>query len=224
LLLNSDTLVRPGAVRALVLFLDNHPQAGIAGSRLEDIDGTVQRSAFQFHTIATELARGLRFGPVSKLLTPQLTAPLVTDRPFAADWVAGAALMIRRAVFDTAGLLDEGYFLYREDVDFCLQAKRAGWSCWYVPESRVIHLVGRSTGVTDSRQRKRRPAYWFQSRRRYFLKNHGPLYAAVADVVFAVAFGVWRVRRRIQRHPDMDPPCYLQDFIRHSVLACGFRR
>jgi N-acetylglucosaminyl-diphospho-decaprenol L-rhamnosyltransferase len=224
LLLNSDTLVQPGAVGTLVQFLDEHPQAGIAGSRLQALDGTAQHSALRFPTIATELAGGLRFGPVSRLLAPWHRQPPATERPSEADWVAGAACMVRRTVFETVGLLDEGYFLYREDVDFCLQARRAGWRCWYVPESRVVHLGGRSTGVFDPRQRQRRPAYWFQSRRRYFLKNHGWLYAAAADAVFATGFALWRIRRPIQRRPDRDPPRYLEDFLRHSVLVWGLCR
>ncbi len=77
--------------------------------------------------------------------------------------------MVRREVFDAVGLLDDGYFMYFEEVDFCLKASRAGWPCWYVPASRVVHLVGQSSGVTDaSPAAKRRPRYWFDARTRYF--------------------------------------------------------
>lgn len=74
---------------------------------------------------------------------------------------------------DCVPTVGEEYFLYYEETDFCLQAKRAGWSCWRVPESRVMHMAGQSTGVTTPGARKRLPQYWFESRRRYFIKNHG---------------------------------------------------
>jgi hypothetical protein len=219
LLLNPDTIVRPGALRVLVDFMDDRLEVGIAGSRLEDPDGTPQCSAFRFHTIWSELDSGLRLGVVSKLLARSIVAPPVSEVACQTDWVAGASAIVRREVFNTVGLLDEGYFLYYEELDFCFQARQANWSCWYVPESRVVHLVGQSSGVTDTKSLpKRRPQYWFDSRRRYFLKNHGWLYAAIADLVWAVSFALWRVRRRLQGKPDLDPPHLLTDFLRQSVL------
>lgn len=222
LLLNPDTIVRPGALKALVDFMDSHPDVGIAGSRLEDPDGTPQRSAFRFHSILSELDFGLRLGIVTKLLSNWVVAPPVSDEVGQTDWVAGASMIVRREVFETAGLMDEEYFMYYEEMDFCLQAKKAGWSCWYVPPSHVVHLVGQSSGVTDTkRPPKRLPQYWFDSRRRYFLKNHGWLYAAVADAAWASGFALWRLRRIIQRKPDPDPPNYLGDFLRNSVFLKG---
>ena len=157
LLLNPDTLVRPGAIRALLEFMDAHPDAGIAGSRLEDPDGTPQRSAFRFHTVRGELEAGLRLGFVSKLLHRHVVAPPVPagEEPVRTDWVAGASMIVRRAVFEQAGLMDEGYFMYFEEVDFCLRAARKGWPCWYVPASRIVHLVGQSSGVTDTKRANR---------------------------------------------------------------------
>jgi GT2 family glycosyltransferase len=131
-------------------------------------------------------------------------------------------MIIRREVFEAAGLMDEEYFMYYEEMDFCLQAKKAGWSCWYVPQSRVVHLVGQSSGVTDTkRPPKRLPQYLFDSRRRYFIKNYGWLYAALADHAWASSFVLWRLRRVIQRKPDNDPPKFFGDFLRNSVLFRG---
>lgn len=219
LLLNPDTVVHPGAIPALLEFMEKHPQTGIAGSRLEDPDGTPQRSAFRFHTILSELEGGTRLGMVSQLLSPWIVAPPVSDTPCQTDWVAGASMMIRREVFEQAGLLDEGYFMYYEEMDFCLQARQAGWECWYVPQSRVVHLVGQSSGVTDTkRPAKRMPQYWFDSRRRYFLKNYGWLYLMLADACWTGGFALWRLRRGIQGKPDPDPPQFLQDFFRNSAF------
>lgn len=222
LLLNPDTTVRPGALKALADFMDEHPEVGIAGSRLEEPDGTPQQSAFRFPSLLSELDFGLRLGVVSNLLSKWAVAPPVSQFPCQTDWVAGASAIVRRQVFEAIGLLDEGYFMYYEETDFCLQAKKAGWNCWYVPQSRVVHLVGQSSGVTDTkRPPKRLPGYWFDSRRRYFLKNRGWLYAALADAAWASGFALWRVRRLIQGKPDCDPPKLLGDFLRNSIFLKG---
>jgi N-acetylglucosaminyl-diphospho-decaprenol L-rhamnosyltransferase len=220
LLLNPDTVVRPGAVRTLAEFLEKHPHVGIAGSRLEDPDGTPQRSAFRFPGVASELEDGLRLGLVSRLLRRRMVAPPVRDDAHPTDWVAGASMLVRREVFEAVGLMDERYFLYFEEVDFCLQARRAGWPCWYVPASRVVHLVGQASGVTDvKRPAKRRPRYWFESRSRYFRRNHGRLYKALSDAAWVCGYALWRARRRLQRKPDTDPPGLLWDFIRFNFLS-----
>ncbi|WP_445244288.1 glycosyltransferase family 2 protein [Microcoleus sp. OTE_8_concoct_300] len=222
LLLNPDTIVRPGALKALVDFMETHPDAGIAGSRLEDPDGTPQESAFRFHTLASEFDFGWRLGPLSKLLKNWAAVPPLSQEICQTDWVAGASMIVRREVFEKIGLMDEAYFMYCEEMDFCLQANKAGWSCWYVPESRVVHLVGQSSGVTDTKAApKRMPTYWFDSRRRYFIKNYGFLYTALTDVCWASGFAAWRVRRAVQGKPDRDPPNYLKDFLLNSVFFKG---
>jgi hypothetical protein len=222
LLLNPDTIVRPGAIKALVDFMNEHPDVGIAGSRLEDPDGTPQYSAFRFHTVFSELDYGLRLGIVSKLLTRWNATLPISEHACQTDWVAGASMLIRREVFETAGLMDEEYFMYYEEMDFCLQAKKAGWNCWYVPQSHVVHLVGQSSGVTDTKRApKRLPQYWFDSRRRYFVKNYGWLYTALADASWASGFALWSLRRVIQRKPDDEPPKLLSDFLRNSVFFKG---
>ncbi len=222
LLLNPDTVIRPGAVAKLIDFMQQNLKAGIAGSRLEDPDGTPQRSAFRFPTTRSELDDGLRLGLVSRLLVNACIAPPIRDDQHQTDWVAGASMIVRRQVFTDAGLMDEGYFMYYEEVDFCLRALRAGWPCFYVPDSRVVHLVGQASGVTVKNTRpKRRPDYWFDSRRRYFVKNHGLIHAATTDAAWALGYATYRLRRLIQRKPDTDPPKLLYDFIRHSVLLKG---
>ncbi len=223
-LLNSDTVVYPGAIKELTDFLDNHPKAGIAGSRLEDSDGGLQHASFQFHSILTELDGGFSLGLISKLLRPWVKGyGSHPDTATLTDWVSGASIMIRREVFTDVGLMDESYFLYYEETDFCLQAKRAGWECWHVPSSRIIHFEGATTGVSQSaRQNKRRPKYWFDSRRRYFLKNHGALYAAFADLVWLIGFGTWRLRNLIQRKADTHPQHFWRDSLMNSVFVRGF--
>jgi hypothetical protein len=222
LLLNADTLVRPGAFRALVDFMDTHPDVGVAGSRLEWPDGSQQSSPFRFHGIVSELDRGLRLGVVSKLVSRWLPCLPAPNDASQVDWVSGASMLIRKTVIDRIGPLDEGLYTYFDDIDYCLNAKRAGWQTWYVPQSRIIHLEGASTGIVANSP-KRRPAYWFQARRRFFLKNYGALYTLLADAAFLCGFALWRLRRRVQGKPDTDPPHMLADALRHSVFVTGFR-
>lgn len=224
-LLNNDTLVEPGSVERLVNFLEENPSAGLCGSRLVYPDGESQRAARRTIGVLSELEAYARLGVVSKLLRPWLVAPQdESDQPRTCGWLPGASLMIRREVIEKVGLLDEDLYTYFDDVDYCLRARRAGWSTWYVPESRIVHLVGRTTGITDHSQRpKRRPEYWFWARRHYFLKNFGPLYAVLADLAAASGLIIWKARNFIGRRPDCDPPHLLGDLLRHSVLATGFR-
>lgn len=219
-LLNPDTLVHEGALLELVAYLDAHPNVGIVGSRLEERDGTPQRSAFRFPTAAGEFEGGMRLGLLTSLLAGVVVAPPVVNECVPVDWVCGASMMVRHQVFDAIGFLDDGYFMYFEELDFCLRARKAGWPCVYVPASRVVHLVGQASGIGQKTAgiAKRLPTYWFDSRRRYFVKNHGIAYAALADLCFATGFAMWRVRRIIQGKPDLDPEGMLGDFIRNSVL------
>jgi N-acetylglucosaminyl-diphospho-decaprenol L-rhamnosyltransferase len=126
-------------------------------------------------------------------------------------------------MLEQIGLLDEGLYTYFDDIDICLRAERAGWETWLVPESKIIHYCGASTQVTSTTVTKRIPAYWHQARRRYFLKNHGALYTMMVDAAFILGYAAWRLRRRIQRKPDADPPNMLMDSIRHSVFCTGFK-
>lgn len=224
-LLNPDTVVHDGALIELTDFLEKTPDAGVAGSRLEDPDGTPQRSAFRFPTVLGEFEHGVRFGPVSKLLSRRVTAPPVPegDAPVPAEWMAGASLLVRREVFDRIGLMDEDYFMYFEEVDFLKRAAAAGFERWYVPQSRVVHLVGQASGVTVKGSTKRKPAYWFESRRRYVARHLGLLRGSLADLAWAGGFASHRLRRLVQRKPDSDPQHLLGDFLKHSLPARGFR-
>jgi GT2 family glycosyltransferase len=212
LLLNPDTVVQQGAVVSLCDFLEAHPNAGLVGSRLEDPDGTPQASAFRFPGIISELLWTMRLGLISRLFSQYVIAPPIQNIAHQTDWVAGASMLVRREVFEQIGLLDEGFFLYYEEVEFCLRAKRAGWQCWYEPQSHVVHLVGAASGISDTRkQAPRRPAYWFESRRRYYLRSFGKCTALLADTSWLLGYTCWRVRRAIQRKPDLDPPSSAKD-------------
>ncbi|MEY8197698.1 MAG: glycosyltransferase family 2 protein [Colwellia sp.] len=220
-LLNPDTEVKPYAITNLVSFLVEHPNVGIAGSRIEDSNGTALHSSFKFHSWLTELNRGCSLGILTQLLKPWITSERIPNHAEKTDWVSGASMMIRRTVFESIGLLDESYFMYYEETDFCLNALRSGWECWYVPSSQVIHYVGQSSGIYNAGMTKRMPGYWFDSRRRYFLKNYGVIYAVLVDLCWLSGFSSWKLRNMIQRKPDINPPNLLRDTFFNTIFFKG---
>jgi GT2 family glycosyltransferase len=219
-LLNPDAAVRPGALGALVRFFAEHPTAGIAGSSLEGPEGDLWPYAFRFPSFFSEVESALGWGPVSKLLGKHTVRRRMGDEPAVVDWFPGASMMIRREVVEELGGMDESYFLYYEETDYLRRVEQAGWSAWYVPQSRVMHDAGRSTGVTGTRTtvRSRLPDYWFESRRRYFSKNHGVAYAAATDLAFLAAYGIGRLKRAVQGRSEQNVPHMMSDILRHSVI------
>jgi N-acetylglucosaminyl-diphospho-decaprenol L-rhamnosyltransferase len=223
-LLNPDTVVLTGALLELVKFMDEHRYCGIAGGRAVNPDGSVRNSAFRFHTVLSELEGSIRLGVVTKWLKQHVVATAPPETPQQVDWVSGASMMIRKEVFDCVGMLDEGYFMYYEETDFCLRAAKAGWPTWYVPTSRIIHLVGQSSGVTgQQRTGKRRPAYWFESRHRYYRRHYGALRTLAADFLWAGGYAVSSLLQKLRGRQRTDPPWLWWDFVRYN-LKDYFRR
>jgi len=216
-LLNPDAQVRPGAISSLVRFLEAHPQAGIAGSGLETGDGRDWPIAFRFPSMIGELIQGLSLGILTSLLKPWVTVRHMSKSNEVVDWVSGASMMIRPEVFRAIGGMDENYFLYFEETDFCRRAIGAGYSTWYVPESRVMHIGGQSTTLAAD-ARGRLPAYWFESRRRYFAVTFGIARAVAIDLVAVIAHSLGSVKRIIQRRQHTAVPYFIGDLVRHSVF------
>lgn len=221
-LLNPDTRIRPGAIRALVDCLDGSPDIGIVGSRLEDQDGTPQVSAFNFPSPMTELINTAKIGILERMLPSAVIPRPISGGREEVDWVAGASMMMKAEVLQRVGLMDEEYFLYFEEVDFCRATVRAGYRIVYEPASRVIHHVGAATGISDMRkQAPRRPTYWFESRQRYFQKNFGFLATLSADLFWLLAYMSLRARAKVQKKELLDPPHFIGDFIRNSSFVRG---
>ncbi|MDF2638782.1 MAG: hypothetical protein K0R64_1766 [Novosphingobium lindaniclasticum] len=219
-LLNPDTRVMPGAARELARFMAWNRAAGLVGTALLEADGSPWPFAFRFPSIQSEIERGLRWRFSSRLLAGYAVARRMGEQPERADWVSGASLAIRPALLREGLRFDESYFLYFEEIDLCLAARSYGWECWYLPQARVLHIAGQSTGVTDAQAVHRRvPAYWFESRRRYFRKNHGLVYAIAADLGWMAAHAAFRTKQALRRDPSVDPPHLLGDFLRHSLAA-----
>jgi GT2 family glycosyltransferase len=222
-LLNSDAFVEPRALCALVEFMQAHPEVGICGSSIHGPEGEPHETAFRFPTVTGEFISRVPLWPFTPLLSRFTIALPIPTTPQAVDWLAGASMLIRREVFDAIGLFDEGFFLYYEETDFCLRARRAGFSTWYLPQSRVAHIGSESTGFKDAT--RPRAGYWFESRRRYLRKHGGNAYLLLANVMWVLSFGLGRLRRALKRLPDRDPPDLLKDFVRHNFgsLVAGDR-
>lgn len=214
-LLNPDTIADPGALGTLVDFLERHPAAGIAGGRCLRSDGTIRHSAFRFHAPISEFTAALDFGPLRSLLRGYDLVYPISDSPLRAEWLSGAHLMIRGALFDRIGRLDPAYFLYFEETDFCARAADAGFEAWHIPASRVVHLGGQSTGLTERRPREPRPRYWFASRARFLLRRHGLARTHIANLLWLIAAPPGALLARLRGRPRLDPPHMWRDFLIH---------
>ncbi len=150
LLLNPDAEPQDGALDRLQAFLDEHPRAGAVGPRLVYGNGTLQHAAFQFPTL---LQTYFDFFPwPARLLQSPLNGRFprsaYSGQPFASDFVLGACLLIRRTAMDQIGLLDERYFMYCEEMDWCKRLGKAGWGVWCEPRATVVHREAQSSRQT----------------------------------------------------------------------------
>lgn len=217
LLLNPDAEVRPGAVRALAALLGAHPAAGAAGACQEHPDGRRWSGAFRFPGPMSEFARASGIGRLAQrfhIVHGMCTAPRRVD------WVSGAAVMIRPEALESVGAMDEGFFLYFEEVDLMRRLADAGWETWHTPEAVIRHDAGQSTGIRDGMVRRgRMPAYWFASWLRYFVKAHGPAYARTTAAIRLMGLVLSCLVAALKGRQHALPERYVADFARHCLLA-----
>ena len=148
LLINTDTIVRRDALRTMVEFLDAHPEAGACGCKILDPDGTLQLDSRR--GFPTPLAAFCKMSGLSRLFpTPPLIAHyhmtyLDPEQTAEVEVLSGSCMMVRKAAMDQVGLLDEDYFMYGEDIDWCYRFHQAGWKIYYVPTTEIIHFRGES--------------------------------------------------------------------------------
>jgi len=182
-LLNPDAELKDGALAEIVAFLDAHPRAGIAGSRIYNYDGTIQQSVGEFDTWVGAFLRSSAWGewlPFRRFANGASLRDFAYDQPRRVDLAIGAALAIRRDMLEAIGPFDERFFLYHEEVDFAKRAAQAGWETWFVPASEAVHEgMGSARGHYNVEKRKQ------NSRRKYWLKHHGRgwYYSLVAALV-----------------------------------------
>jgi GT2 family glycosyltransferase len=171
-LLNPDARVEPGAVARLAEELLAHPRCGAVGSRLLSPDGRVAASAFRFPSAGREFVNAARSQKVGSFLRIEPTV-VECHQSTDVDWVTGASMMFRSEDLRECGLFDDGFFLYFEEVELMHRLRRHGWTVRHVPQSRVVHHEGASTGLGEGRLEQHLPSYWYESRRRYFALTGG---------------------------------------------------
>ncbi len=219
LLLNPDTLVHDGAIQHMRSFMDTHPQAGILGCKIEDPDSVEQTAAFRAPSPLSEMDYGFRSGPISRALSRWSVSLAPAQNAIQCDWVSGACMMIRCDVISKIGPLDEGYFLYYEELDYCLRARDAGWEIWHTPAATITHFEGAATDIHAAR--KRRPRWWYDSRRRFFVKRYGTLGLLTADALWAIGRSFLHLRRLLHLGGDVscDPAHLSRDLLGGDLRA-----
>ena len=155
LILNPDIIVREGSIDRLTEFMDAHPDAGIVGSKLVYPDGRLQYSCRSFYTMSALVLRRTFFGalfPRAKPLRDHLLLDYDHETPRTVDWIIGACMLVRREALEKVGAMDERFFLYFEDIDWCNRMKRHGWSVYYAPGSVMTHTYERSSAKSILRK------------------------------------------------------------------------
>jgi N-acetylglucosaminyl-diphospho-decaprenol L-rhamnosyltransferase len=215
-ILNSDAFPAPDAIRVLLDHLETTPEAGFSGSYIHGTDGETHLTSFRFPSIASEFEGAINFGPVTRLLKNAKVPIETPTETRTVDWLAGASMMMRQSILDEIGLFDETFFLYFEETDLCLRARRAGHLTDYVPASKVAHIGSASTGMKEW---ARVPDFWFDSRWHYFSKNHGSLYAATATVVHLVGGWLHWLRCALTGRKRAVAPGFLSTLMVHDTRA-----
>jgi GT2 family glycosyltransferase len=191
LLLNPDTAVIGEAVATLLAFLEAHPDVGVVGPQLRYPDGSIQPSRRRFPTLATAFVESTVLQPLfvgSSLLRRYYVADQPDNVTQDVDWLVGACLLVRREAIEQAGPLDEGFFMYSEELDWCRRIKQAGWRIVYLPAAQVIHYEGKSS----EQNLAARDLRFHSSKVRYFRKHHGPWPAELLRLFLLGTF-VWQL-------------------------------
>lgn len=200
LLLNSDTIVRDNAIKILLETLEKYPQGGIFSPRLEWLDETPQISCFQDRSPINELINAAQTGIVTKILSKYDIPLPVSNKVIEVQWTSFACVLIRAEVIEKIGLMDEDYFMYFDDIDYCRRSREAGWKIIHYPFARVVHLRGGSGSVKkDLITRKRPPAYLYASRSRYFAKFYGIFGLWLANLLWLMGRSISLAREIIEQ-------------------------
>ncbi len=190
LLLNPDTIVHDGALAQMGSYLAQNPKVGVVGPQLLNDDGSVQSSRRRFPTLWTALFESTWLQPFApKAVLDQYYARDVADGETAVvQWLMGACLMTRQAVVAQVGGLDEAYFMYSEELDYCRRIHQAGWQVVYYPEAQVTHLSGKSSEQAVTQ----RHINFNRAKLRYFRKYHGRFAAGVLRLFLLISYG-WQL-------------------------------
>jgi GT2 family glycosyltransferase len=161
-----------------------------------------------------ELEASLRLGLATRVLANYRVPIKPQPETCQVDWVSGCCIMLRREALERAGLFDEDFFLYYEEIDLCRRLHEAGYGVHYLPHASVEHREAQATGITGS---KRRPRYWHESRRLYYEKHHGRAYFLVATALHVAGGSFDRLRCTLSRRSPTQPPHFLRDMVESAL-------
>lgn len=221
--LNPDTKIDVSAAEVLISLLSDG-KADFVGSSLCDESQQIRSGAFRFPTPLTVLLSTSLLGLLAKIFPGSRSTIELAEHPVESDWLTGASFMVKQSVFEQLNGFDKAYFLYFEEVDLFVRAKRGGFMILSSPDSVVYHASGASTGMNQRKLEQkapRRPSFWFESRRYFYLKNYGAFTFLLTDCAFVVGTLVRKLKNRLNGIADTDPDRLLSDIIQHSVIVKG---
>lgn len=202
LLLNSDTIAYPGSIERLVDFADSQPRAGLVGGLLLNPDGSFQYSFATFPSLSSELLSASGLGERLIFRGFPSYPPQRSQQVRQVQVIPGACMLARRSAVQQVGLMDEDYFMYSEEPDWCLRMQRAGWQIWYLPAARIMHYGGQSTRQVKVAMVEA----LYRSKVRFFRKHYHRTYALFFCLsLWKILRLRWFVRSTILRQP-LGPP------------------
>ena len=226
LLLNSDTIVLDNAIGKAAAFAESHPEAAVVGCRVLNADRTLQRTCFMFPSILNMLLSSTylyKLLPRSRFFGREQMTWWDRDDVRQVDVVTGCFMLVRRQAVEQVGPMDEQFFVYGEETDWCYRFKRAGWKALFTPEAEIVHLGGQSSRQAPLEMSLQLRASVLQ----FMHKHHGRLkYKAACVLVwlfFAVRVPVWLLRFVVKRtdYSQMRLKTYLAGMFR--LISSGYR-
>lgn len=212
LLLNPDTKLHAESLRILLTYLDENPDVGAVGPRLLNSDGSLQQSCYPAPTLVRECGRLFHFDSLYPIGTYRMSTWSV-QQPREVEVIQGACMLTRSTVLRQAGLFDETYFMYTEEVDLCLRIRQRGWRICWVPQAEVVHYGGHSAQQASAEMFLQ----LYRSKVLYFRKHYGYWGAATYKVLLFVAGLMRLLVHRVAAHQIS------QRHYRHASLAVNYR-
>ncbi len=206
LVLNSDAVLEPGFLATMLEAARAQPEYGFFAPRIGYDDGGTQDSCFRFPSPLSELERSARTGFVTRLLRGHMVSLGPAPDISQIEWASFACILLRGEMITNIGPMDEGYFLYFEDIEYCLRAHRKGWRIAYVPTASAIHFRGGSGPVkTLNAERAELPRYYYSSRTRFFYQAHGRFGLFAANLLWYLGRTIKHSTRLLGRDPGQMP-------------------
>ncbi|MEP1356258.1 MAG: glycosyltransferase family 2 protein [Tateyamaria sp.] len=218
LVLNSDAILRPGFLETILTTASDHPDAGVIVPKLEGEDGSIQPNCFRFIGPMSELIRSANTGFVTRVLQSYEVSLGSEPDMTQTDWASFACILLKGEMVKALGPMDEGYFLYFEDAEYCLRAKQADWRVVRAAQAVAVHYRGGSGPVKSlAAAKKRLPAYYYESRTRFLYQAHGRIGLIAANLLWYMGRCIAQARRLAGRTPYPMPEAESRNIWRNAI-------